>query len=196
MNRKLRGMGLLAVPLLALAALLGSVLPATAATGPDGFTILDADSGNVAHHCEVLGTNGNGVQAVVCVDIDTYGDSSGYYATGAIEAYCQDGSASYLVACSYIHIDGIFANQDSGATTAGYTCNGDCPSGRKILYVTTYDYTGGANCTSSSGHDVWTEAAGDTVMDTPDIGSWSIGTAYHTANDGSNYSSGHYWVCP
>jgi hypothetical protein len=84
--------------------------------------------------------------------------------------------------------------RDSGASTNTYTCAGDCGGGREILYVTTFDYTGGHDCTSSSGHDVWAEAAGDTVIDLPSYGEFNV--AESISNDGADFSTGHYWVCP
>jgi len=71
---------------------IAAILLAIAATGTDGFTILDADSGDVVHHCEVLGGDTYKevtYQAVVCVNIITGPTSDGYYATGQAEAYCQ-----------------------------------------------------------------------------------------------------------
>jgi hypothetical protein len=180
---------------MAIAVLLAGILPASAATGPDGFTILYADSDNIVHQCGVIGANTYGYEAVVCVDINTYADSSGYYATGAVEAYCQHGSPEVTTACQNIHIDGVLANQDSGATTNSYTCAGDCGGGRAILYVATYTYTGGHDCTSSWGHDVWAEAAGSTTIDLPVYGEFSVGDS-HFANDNGTHSTGHYWVCP
>ena len=98
MTRKLRG--LIAVPLMAIAALLAGIMPASAATGPDGFTILYADSANIVHQCGVVVTNSAGYEGVVCVDINTYADSSGYYATGAVEVICQHGNPEVTVACA------------------------------------------------------------------------------------------------
>jgi len=184
---------------------------ASADTGPDGFTILYADSGDIVHHCEIIGSDygepytGSApttLEAVVCVDINTYGGSAGYYATGAVEAFCEENdNASETFPCPMINIHGIFANGDSPATTASYNCDGDCGGGRPTSYTATYDYTGGADCTSSSGHDVWSEAAGNTTIYLP---TYSDGLVYDSlyevatggANDGANYSSGHFWVCP
>jgi len=195
MTRKLRGLGLLAVPLMAVAALLGGIMPASAATGPDGFTILYADSANIVHQCGVIGEDQYGEQAVVCVDINTYGDSSGYYATGAVEAYCQDGNPETTVACQGIYIDGLLANGDSGPTTNTYKCYGNCGGGRAILYVATYSYTGGHDCTSSSGHDVWAEALGDTEVDINGASDNTVSDSSF-ANDNGTHSTGHFWVCP
>ena len=204
-------MGLIVAVLMAVTALLGHAMPANAATGPDGFPILYADSGNVVHQCEVIGSDygpaytgstPTTLDAVVCVDIDTTYDSAGYYATGAVEAFCEENdNASETFPCPIINIDSIFANADNGATTASYNCEDNCGGGRPTLYTATFSYTGGADCTSSSGHDVWSEATGDTTIYLP---AYSDGLYYDNiysispngANDGTNYSSGHYWVCP
>jgi hypothetical protein len=196
MTRKLRG--LIAVPLMAIAALLAGILPASADTGPYGFPILYADSANIVHQCGVIGAAPGYLEAVVCVDIDTGTDSSGYYATGAVEAYCQvdnppTGFPPEPFECQAIHIDGLLANADSGATTSTYNCSGDCGTGRTIFYVAGYTYTGGHDCTSSSGHDVWAEALGDTSIT---LGNRTVYVSTYFANDNGTHSTGHYWVCP
>ncbi len=53
------------------AALVGMTTSASAATGDDGFSILDASAGNQAHVCEILGTDDDYHEAIVCVDINT-----------------------------------------------------------------------------------------------------------------------------
>jgi hypothetical protein len=177
------------------AALGGSALPASATTGPDGFTILYADSGNVVHDCEVLGTDPSGYQAVVCLDINTGANSSGYWASGSVETMCDHGSAASIVACPYIVSDADFANAaQTYPTTASQSCSGNCPNGRWIIPIATFDYTGGHDCTESAGHDVWNVAFSDLTIGTP-------GGSYFDlypggSNDGENYSTGHYWVCP
>ncbi len=196
MIRKLRGMGLIVIPALAVAALLGSVMPASAATGPDGFTILYADSGNIVHHCEVLGTDGTDQQAVVCVDIVTGETSDGYYAEGEVEAYCQT-TGGVTIQCHGIYLDGLFANAGSSgyaATTEGCSdiSGPACPTGRLVLSIWSYDYTSGQDCTTTSTHDVWDEVVGDTDITTYN-GSYEVELT--GANDGSSYTSGHYWVC-
>jgi len=51
--------------------MMAAMTPASAATGTDGFTILYASQGNIAHHCEVIGSDSYGSEAIVCVDILT-----------------------------------------------------------------------------------------------------------------------------
>jgi hypothetical protein len=195
MIRKLRGMSLLAVPVMAVAALLGSVMPASAATGPDGFTILHADSGNIVHHCEVIGTDGASQQAVVCVDILTGETSDGYYAEGQVEAYCQT-TGGVTIACQGIYLDGLFASAgSSGVPSATQGCSNisgpACGTGRLIIPIWSYDYTN-SNCTTTSKNDVWAEVVGDTDITTYN-GNYLVQLT--GANDGSSYSSGHYWIC-
>ena len=196
-------------PLLAVAALVGGALPASAATGPYGFTILDADSGNMAHNCEILGsdtdpgyvTDGSDVyQAVVCVDILTGETSDGYYAEGRVEAYCQT-PAGVTVSCGDISLFGLYSNADASSgdnvQTNGWGCNGtygNCPAIRNVLPIYTFTYTGGVDCDTSSGHQVWDEALGDTSIGIPGGDAFSVESS--GANDGTSYSTGHYWICP
>lgn len=205
MTRILTKRGLIAAVIMAAAALFASVMPASAATGPDGFTILHADAGNIAHHCEVLGTGwdmyDNEVSAIVCVDIDTGGGESGYHATGAIEAYCEghnSNGTTFDSACPIITIDGFLANGSSGAANASWSCNDNCSNGgRNYLYTETINYTDGS-CTTHSVNDVWSTAtAGTKIWLFSQTGSWltySVGA--DGANDGTGYTTGHYWICP
>ena len=203
MTRTLTKRGLITAVVMAVAALFGSVLPASAATGPYGFTILHADAGNFAHHCEELGQGydqyHNLTDAIVCVDIDTSGGDTGYRATGAVEAYCEiGGNAADLTPCPMVAIDGSFANASSGAAHATFYCEDNCSgSVRNILYTETIPYTN-ANCTSAAVNQVWSQALGDTEIALySGMGDWlprSVGS--DGSNDGSTYSSGHYWICP
>jgi hypothetical protein len=185
--------GLIAAAIMAIAMLAGNALPASADTGPDGLTILYADDGDLVHDCVQIGTDQEGYDAVVCVDIDTYGSGDTYYATGEIEAYCQDGSAADLVNCDSITIDGIFANQSHGGYEETTSCSGSaCGGGRFIYAIDTFDYTN-TDCTTALSNEIWAEAAGDTQIDTPGGGDFTVADY---ANDGDNYSTDHYWVCP
>jgi hypothetical protein len=203
-KRILTKRGLIAAVVMAVAALFASVTPASAATGPYGFTILHADAGNIAHHCEFLGSGldeyHNGTAAYVCVDIDTSGTDTGYRATGAIEAWCYaeyDGTGFYTP-CPSIYVHGFFANASSGAANFSWSCDGNCLStGRNIIYSTSINYTN-ANCTSNAVNDVWTALTGNTTISLfTSSGSFvTYSIAAYGANDGTGYSSGHYWVCP
>src|ERR1043165_4069124 len=173
MRRIFTGMVLIAAVVMAMAA------PASAATAPDGTPILNAGSStnNVAHHCESLGQSPGFYQAIVCVDINTTSGSTGYSATGAVEAFCQDVNPDHIhqtVQCKQIVIDGIFANATSGSQeTYNNLCiqfgAGSCPAGRFVWSAATpFTYTGGHDCTSSLGHNVWNVATWDTKIVTPD----------------------------
>ena len=55
-GRKRRIRALVAVfSFILLGGVLAGQLPASATTGVDGFTVLYATRGNVAHHCQVIG---------------------------------------------------------------------------------------------------------------------------------------------
>jgi hypothetical protein len=197
--------GVLAI-LFAVAAGLATALPASAATGAGGFTILGALDGAVVHHCEVIGS-ADGYQAVVCVDITTgpEDDNQQYYAKGAIEVYCQKDSG-VTVQCANIYAEGVFANGDGDQDDAGsYACGhayGACPSGRVVLPEGTYTYdTSGAepNCYlyDTGETAVWTVAyGGNTQIELPVSDKTIELDASNGGNDGINYSSGHYLVCP
>ena len=186
---------------MALAALFWAVTPASAATGPDGFTILHADAGNIAHTCHVLGTGldkkGNTAEAVICVDIITGGGESGYQATGEIETYCQLSNGSYTQ-CPFISVQSFFSNGSSGPVFGDWACTSSCSSnGRNYLYIHTIDYTS-ASCTTNSANDVWTTAQEYTEIQLYNSGgglnTFTVGA--HAANDGPDYTTGHYWICP
>ena len=194
--------GLIAAVVMAAVALFGSVTPASAATGPYGFTILHADAGNGAHHCGVLATGidtgtGTVVEAIVCVDIDTSGSGSVYRATGAIEAFCSIPNGA-TVRCGSISVHAFFANASSGAADFNWSCSGSsCSTGRNIIYGSSVNYNGTSNCTSNPANDVWTTALGNTSIELPNTSDLVVGTVWPAIyNDGTGYSSGHYWVCP
>lgn len=192
MKRRFTGRALIAAVVMTVAALAGSVTPASAATGSDG-SILNASSGGTVHHCESLGLSYGDYRAIVCVDIHTGTYPGGYDAWGEVEAYCQVGDTTQTVPCPYIRIDGLFANAGGSVDNNSWSCNGTCGSGRQTLYISTFNYTGGHDCASSLGHNVWTVATGDTKIETPDHFWFYVD---QRPNDGPNYSSGHYWVCP
>jgi hypothetical protein len=178
-----RPRSLAAVLLMSAAALLGSALPASADTGPDGFPILYADEANMVHHCIALDTTN---VAIVCVNIVTGETGDGYYATGQVEAYCQDGSDNY-VSCAEIDLSGGFANGAGSLQEPGYYCDGNCPSGRVTLTLGSYSYTPGHDCTSSTKNDVWDLVLNGTEIVPPaEVPAWLVG----------NYSTGHDWICP
>jgi hypothetical protein len=200
----LKKRSLAAAAVMAATALFSGALPASAATGPDGFTILHADAGNIAHQCRMLGTGydarGDFTDADVCVDIDTSGGESGYRATGAVEAYCEtyEDGTTFDAPCPKITIDGVFANGSTGAAKATWSCDDNCSSdARNILYTESINYTS-ANCEGNPVNDVWSEAAGGTSITLfTSVGSFVTYTvAADGANDGTADSTGHYWICP
>lgn len=197
MRRRFNGRGLIAAVVLTAAALAGSVTPASAATGPDGSPVLNASSRGTVHHCEVLGpASPSGYEAVVCVDINTATNynSTGYLAQGEIEAFCKIGAGTQTVPCQHIAVDGVFANADNTFQDIYLGCNGVCPAGRFTVPSESFNYTGGHDCASSLGHNVWTVALSDTTVVTPDGDFFSVGE--NGGNDDGNYSSGHAWICP
>lgn len=82
-------------------ALVGMTTTASAATGADGFTILDASAGNQAHVCHILGTDDDYHEAIVCVDINTKVSGDQVLIQGQLEAYCQDDNGT-VVQCANI----------------------------------------------------------------------------------------------
>lgn len=197
MRRLFASRGLITAVVLTAAALAGGLAPASAATGPDGAPILSASSGDRAHSCEVLTPVSGAYEAVICVDINTASSVTGYSATGVVEAFCKIGTTTQTVPCSYIDVDGIFANAESGSNPPEQTwsCAGLCPSGRLLTTIGTFNYVGGHDCTSSFGHNVWTVAVGGpTYIGLPDGTTLSVGI--NGSNDDGNYSTGHYWICP
>jgi hypothetical protein len=202
---------------LAVFGLLGTSASASADTGTDGFTILHAKSGQVAHKCTVIGSDNEDHQAVVCVDIETvwFSDGSGYEAYGQVEAYCQEGSGSATIPiqCAEVDLDGTWADAGGDRRSLGIHCGhsyGPCSvSGRnydRIDDSNADDYTTGSECSSqpNSYYDVWTVAIGgtstqDTTSETrielPFTDKWTyLGTG--NTNDGTGESTGHYYVCP
>ena len=186
------------------AVLVGTALPASASTGAGGFTILAALDGQSVHHCEVLGS-ADGYQAVVCVDITTGGedDNEEYYAKGAMEVYCQTDSG-VAVQCANIYAEGVYANNDGYRDDVGsYACGhsyGACPTGREVITEGTYtdetsDYP---DCYEyDAGDDIWMVAyGGNTQIELPVSDETFELDASDGGNDGNDYSSGHYLVCP
>lgn len=183
---------LAAILFAAVGMIMSAITPASAATGTDGFTILYAGEGNVAHHCEVIGSDSYGSEAIVCVDILTGTESTDYWAHGQIEAFCQKNGVTEQ--CAQVDVTGTWANgagEDSGMGT--WVCGhqfGACSTGRNYLTSSTMYYSSASGCSSepNSIYDVWTVAT--TVefrIELPVSDSWIY--------LGSNYSTGHYYVC-
>ena len=171
---------------------------ASAATGVDGFTIIHASQGTQVHHCEKVGADSQGNQAIICVDINTNtwhnADSEEYWgeAQSQTEAYCQKNGV--IEACKALVVEGEYATPLE-SQTYNSACGTDvgldaCGSGRLYGYSKWYltSPASNYNCGSApqSDSDVWSLAVKGIRWDLPS------GTR---VNLGSNYSSGHYYVC-
>ena len=193
---------------LAVAALACTTLSASADTGTGGVPIVVAgSSGGQIHHCTVVGQPADGYQAVICADINTSQTDSArdYEATGAIEVLCET-TSGVTVQCANIDIEGVFANgvsstdKDAGWWGCGHSL-GDCPTGRKIITEGRINYSGSAYpaCLDNpnSNFDLWTVVYGGTTqIELPVSDKYVTLGAGSGANDGSNFSTGHYYVCP
>ena len=168
-----------------------AVSPASAATGTDGFTILYASQGNIAHHCEVIGSDSYGSEAIVCVDILTGTGSTYYWSRGQIEAFCYKNGVTEQ--CAQVDTEGTWANGAGANSGMGqWVCGhqfGACSTGRNYLTSRVLYYSSASGCSSetNSTYDVWTVATQGTEIELPVSGKWVY--------LGSNYSTGHYWVC-
>jgi hypothetical protein len=182
-----------------------SATPAPTGTPDDyGFAILDSSISEEVHHCEQLGIDRLGYQAIICFDLDTYPSGGNYYATGEVEAMCQT-IAGAIVACPQITLRGSFTEGQEGSSLIQqtWTCGGSaaaCPDGRWVQSLTTFEWSdsNSANCSNglSIANDVWVNVVGPTTqIELP------VSDATYTLNtsdggtDGEDYSSGHYWVC-
>jgi hypothetical protein len=196
------------------AAILGLTLaPAYADTGTGGFPILYASQAGLAHNCNVIGSDQYGNKAVVCADLDSFPSFDGfsnipeypYYAYSGVEAYCMN-SADVDVQCANITEAVSTVDAVGDAANASLNCGhaaGPCPTGRLSVYTAAagadiFVYYNSDDCatTPDSGFDVWTVVWGDgeTSIELPQ----SDKTVYlgsGNANDGSNESNGHYYVC-
>lgn len=203
---KFRKRSLAALVITASAVILGTSLPASATTGTDGFTILHAGYGDAAHVCGVVGSYG-GYQGVVCADIITSEVTpTDYYAYGQVWAYCQKGSGSTAVdvQCAQVDFGGQLSDEATGivAGVGMAVCGhqyGACSTSRNELstYPTQIAYTSNADCGSdpNSDHDVWMNVLQGAEIELPVYDKWVYLESGSGANDGGNFSSGHYYVC-
>ena len=191
-------LGFLAVLFATAAIMAGNALPARADT-----TILYANDNDAVHHCEVLGHAVKGYEAVICVDISTWGAAStGWAAQGTLEAYCQT-VAGVAVRCANMYAEGQLGLGDEvsgGNYTKDYACGhslGDCPAARVQLPTNEFSFTaGGGDCVNSTAFNIWMLAlGGNTQIELPVSDTTFELDASDGANDGINYSSGHYQVC-
>ncbi len=181
-------------------ALVGMTTTASAATGADGFTILDASAGNQAHVCHILGTDDDYHEAIVCVDINTKVSGDQVLIQGQLEAYCQDDNGT-VVQCANIMDGGEISS--TGGVWSSYAADcghslGACPTGREYAHSSWMgDGTsaGESGCASNPSEALWSIAVGvATTIELP--GSDDSYTLSNTGpNDGPNQSTGHYYIC-
>ena len=176
----------------------------------DGLSILYASAGDQAHDCVIIGSAYDAgvsatVQGIVCADILTATDSGGYSAQGQLELYCQTASGSD-VQCADVVAVGELANASGGVTesTGDYQCGhsfGACATGRNYVKTGTYAYSGvsmsACTANAAASTDTWGLAvgAGDTKIELPGSDDW-VSLTSANADDGSNQSTGHHYVCP
>jgi hypothetical protein len=182
------------------AALVGTTATASAATGEGGFTILNASAGNEAHVCTILGTDDDYHEAIVCVDINTKVSGDQVLVQGQLEAYCQDDNGT-VVQCANITDGGEISS--TGGVWSEYAADcghslGPCPTGREYAHSSWMgDGTeaGESGCASNTSEALWSIAVGvSTTIELP--GSDDSYTLSNTdPNDGSNESTGHYYIC-
>jgi hypothetical protein len=182
------------------AALVGTTASASAATGPDGFTILDASAGDEAHVCLILGTDDDYHEAIVCVDINTKVSGDEALIQGQVEAYCQDDNGT-VVQCANImsagEISSVGGVWKEYAADCGHSL-GSCPTGREYAYSPWMDdgtEAGESGCASNPVEALWSIAfGGDTTIELPGSDdSYTLGNS--DPNDGANESTGHYYIC-
>jgi hypothetical protein len=167
--------------------------------------------GSEAHQCIDFYNDGS-YQAIICADILTGSTSSGYYAKGQAEAYCQNESGK-VVNCDQIYLDSYMydsANVGSPGTDDTYQCVDDatgypnCPGNgdREYQPLDQLNYSSSQynlnNCASNTSADnqVWTVVFSGSQIELPD-GNWgNLGEGGTQPNDGQNQTSGHYFICP
>jgi hypothetical protein len=197
--------GIAALALTASAVVLGTSIPASAATGTDGFPILYASYADLAHHCTVVGHAVDGYEAVVCADILTSEvNSSDYSAIGQVEAYCQT-TAGVTVQCANIQAgttlyDAVGEQVGPVVIYCGHS-QGACSTGKNVLSTlesngSQFEYTSNAGCstTPSSDHDVWDEVSAEIELPKSDT-YFSLEQGGGNDSDGSVFTTGHYYVC-
>jgi hypothetical protein len=184
-----------ALGVMAALAITGISLPANAATGPDGFTILYASQGQGAHKCEVVGTRDQyGNEGVVCADLFTSSDGAGhYFVRGNVETYCQN-SANVVVQCAGMEsVSWLTAGNSVSTHTPIFGCGhaaGACPVGRLNNYTDGFEYSTNSGCTSNpdSLNQVWNiDWIAGTFIELP--------KSDKTVTPSANWSTGHYYIC-
>lgn len=165
-------------------------------------------TGQEAHQCTVIGNDGT-TEGVVCIDILTgvYESNSGpgTYAKDQAEVFCQNMNTNQPVQCANALVTFGLYNAAGGANSGTYECGhsyGPCSGGRNYYTNATFDYPWSSwsdnNCaTNVSGPtSVWAVAFGsnsNTVIELPGSDKY---VSLTSGNDGTNESSGHYFICP
>jgi hypothetical protein len=187
---------------MAAAAIAATTTGANAATGADGFPIIHASTGGVAHTCHILGTDDDYHEAIVCVDINTMTYDGEAFAQSEVEAYCQT-TGGTVVQCANILAEGeISTGGTFGSLSYNKDCGhqyGACPTGRMTFEGgwVAVSPEGDSSCGQvlDSNAQVWSLAIGGaTEIELP--GSDDSYLLSNTSpNDGANESTGHYFVC-
>lgn len=165
-----------------------------------------APSENQAHSCKVIGKDQYGNQAVVCVNLTVIivggpGAALPYGVNAQAVLLCEN-SSNVKVQCANISERVEMADAQNGVdVTQNNICGhayGACPVTGLSAQTATMDYTSiNSQCASdpSSVYDVWAFAVGGvTVIELPGSGQ-NVTLNSGNANDGSNYSTGHYYAC-
>ncbi|MEY9859295.1 hypothetical protein ABH935_004923 [Catenulispora sp. GAS73] len=163
-------------------------------------------SQNQAHSCKVIGKDQYGNQAVVCVNLTVIIDGGPGaalpYGVNAQAILLCENSSNVKVQCANISERVQMADAQNGIdVTQNNICGhayGACPVTGLSAQTGTMDYTSiDSQCASdpSSVYDVWAFAVGGvTVIELPGSGK-NVPLNSANANDGSNYSTGHYFAC-
>lgn len=178
------------------------LMPAAQASA---LPILYASQGQQAHVCGRIGDL-QGEYEVVCSDIVTGTDSTGYWAEGRIELICATDLGNVTVQCEGAQgAFGMFSQQTASSSPTGVACgslsfspNGaSCQSSQRNVWYTNYMHWNDnlTQCTSNinGNNAVWTVAFphSDAVDATTEIAT----VAYTKVLSGS-LNTGHFWICP
>jgi hypothetical protein len=176
----------------------------------DGFPILYASAGQQAHVCTVIGSAEDSnidetVQGVVCADLVTSSGSGDYMALAQVELICQTTEGA-TVQCADAVTTAELSNVSGGVveTSGAWQCGhsyGPCATGRNYVKTINYTYSGTSmsDCSSNAGSatDTWGLAVGDgsTKIELPGSDDW-VSLSSSNADDGTNQSTGHHYICP
>jgi hypothetical protein len=183
------------------------VVPAGAPNGADGFPILYATATqNQAHVCKVIGKDKYGNQAIVCVNLTAIpiADEASplpYAAVAQAVVSCQN-SSDVTVQCANITETAELADAEDGVqVTASNHCGhawGACPVGALSAQTGRVDYALSNSCgdVPGSAYDAWglVLGGGATVIELP-TSDTNVTLDSSNANDGSNFSTGHNYIC-